>query len=118
MDSITIGQIGLFLTFIAGLITAFATIYRWLKKWLDKLFAAQLKDIDDRIKSVEKRVDAVDQEACKNYLVTLLSDAERGKPLDEIEKERFYEQYEHYVKNGGNSYIKSKVERLKAENKI
>ena len=118
MEQITIGQIGLFLTFVAGIITAFGVIYKWLKKFLDKLFAAQLKDIDERIKAVEKRVEAVDQEACKNYLVTLLSDVERGKTLDEIEKERFYEEYEHYIKHGGNSYIKSKVERMKNENKI
>ena len=41
-----------------------------------------------------------------------------GNPLDDISKQRFYEQYEHYTRLGGNSYVSSEVERLRKEGKL
>ena len=63
-------------------------------------------------------VKEVDMNACKNFLVRSLGDIEKGVPLDEIEKERLWEQYEHYQKIGGNSYIKRKVEHLQEQGKL
>ena len=57
-------------------------------------------------------------QACKNYLVSFLSDVEKDELTDEIERERFWEQYQHYTEHGGNSYIKRKVEKLKSEGKL
>ena len=47
-----------------------------------------------------------------------LTVSEQDEPIDEIERERFWEQYEHYVKCGGNSYIQRKVENLKQAGKL
>lgn len=67
------------------------------------------------ISSVRVELKKVDMESTKNYLVMVLSDIEKGKKMDEIESERFWEQYRHYTEAGGNSYIKRRVERYKEE---
>ena len=106
------------ITTLAGLIGACATIYGYLKKGIDKLFEVQLQKIEKRLDAVDEHIADVDINATKNYLVQVLSDVEQGAPFDEIEKERFYEQYQHYQNVGGNSYIKRKVETLQNEGKL
>lgn len=117
-EQITIGQILVAVASLAAFIAGFSTIYHFIRKALNKLFEEQTKNIDDRIDKLEKRVDRNNIESCKNFLVLFLSDVERGKVIDEIELARFYEEYEHYQSKGGNSYIKHKVEKLKAEKKL
>lgn len=111
LEDITIGQIGLALTYIVGLIGSIAFLYTKIRTWIKDAFKEDFKTLRDDIREV-------DVNACKNYLVSFLSDVEKDKNLDEIEKERFWEQYEHYQKIGGNSYIKRKVEQLQKENKL
>lgn len=117
-ESITIGQIAVSAAFIAGLIGACGTIYHFIKKALNKLFKDQTKAFNDRLDTLEERVDRNNLESCKNYLVYFLSDVDHGEEIDDIQLERFYEEFEHYSKAGGNSYIKHKVEKLKAEGKL
>lgn len=66
---------------------------------------------------LEKSINQVQLDNCKNYLVQLISASER-RELSLAEKERFYENYDNYIKLGGNSYIHNEVERLKKEGKI
>lgn len=54
---------------------------------------------------------------CKNYLVQAIAKAD-SVGLAPIEKERYWENYDLYDKNGGNSYIHTETERLKKEGKI
>lgn len=117
-EQITLGQIAVAFAFIAGLIGACGTIYHFIRKALNKLFTDQLKAFDNRLDVLETRVDRNNLESCKNYLVYFLSDVDHGKEVDEIELSRFYEEYEFYCKAGGNSYIKHKYEKLKAEGKL
>ena len=72
----------------------------------------------DSINNLSGKVDDVDMNSCKNFLVRFLADAEQGNEIDEIEKERFYEVYEHYTKKGGNSYIHDKYDKLKKSGKL
>ena len=118
MEGITLGQIALTVTFLVGLISGIGYLKTNLKKWVTDSLKDEFRSLDSRIKDLQKQVNDVDIENCKNCLVQQLSDAERGVKWDEIELERFYEQYEHYQEKGGNSYIKSKVEKLKAEGKL
>lgn len=111
MENVTLGQIAEVFAFFAALIASCGVIYHFIKKALNKLFAEQLE-------AINKRVDTIDLNACKNYLVMFLSNVERGEKIDEIELERFYEQYEYYTNHKGNSYIKHKVEKLKQEGKL
>lgn len=118
MSQITLGQIGLAVTFLVGLITGIGYLHTQMKTWMTELLKDQLNSISSKLDGLEKKIDDVDLESCKNYLVTFISKIEKGSEVDEIEKERFWEQYQHYEKIGGNSYIKRKVEQLKADGKL
>lgn len=125
MENITLGQIAVALSFVVGLITSILYLKKHLKEWVfsavKEQFDALGKEIgevrDDNKVTVE-RLKVVDLESTKNYLVYYLSKIERGEKTEEIEKERFWEQFGHYTKAGGNSYIKQKVEQLKREGKL
>lgn len=123
MEQITIGQIAAIVVFLAALITGGVKIKDAVKKWLTatlkESFDAQKKETDEIKKTVEEiksQLNTVDLENCKNYLVTFLAEVERGEIKDAIELQRFWEEYEHYSAKGGNSYIKEKVQKLKAKN--
>ena len=118
MEQITIGQISIAIAFVGSLISGGIYLHQMVKKYLTKALGDELKAINDNIKELQRRVEAVDMEATKNYLVSFLSKAEKEVWIDELEVQRFYEQYQHYDKLGGNSYIKRKTEQLKAEGKI
>lgn len=121
MEQITIGQAAGALALIVAIIAGVNSLKKSIKEWLN----AALKEnfdrvdkrfdgLDKRLDGLEKRLDSVDTENCKNYLVTFLAEAARGEMKDETEMQRFWEEYEHYQKLGGNSYIKNKVSELKA----
>lgn len=118
MDTITIGQIAVALTFVIGIISSISYLKTHLKEWISGSLKDNFDKIDKNLDAITKRVEEVDLQACKNYLVLFLADIEKGVPVDEIEKERFFEQEEHYYKLGGNSYIKKKIEALEKEGKL
>lgn len=118
MEQITLGQIAEWVAFCVALIGGLTYLHLQLKKWVSAMLKEEFEPINKKLDMVNQALDSVDLENCKNFLVVILADVEKGNPLDEIEKERFWEEYGHYVDKGGNSYIKTKVERLKAENKI
>ena len=97
------------------------SIKTWVEKLLDDKFkdvAKQITEVRSEIAAVDSKVSRVDMETCKNFLVRYLADVERGEFVAEPEKQRFWEEYEHYTENGGNSYVKEWVERLKKEGKM
>ena len=129
MENVTMQELSVARSFLAGIIISGGVVGRWLKGWLEKVFDKQMKTFTDEfdkqteaftkdITEITKRLDKVDMNGTKNFLVRCLSDLERGEPMSEIEKERFSEQYDFYVEHDGNSYIKTKVERLRAEGKL
>ena len=118
MEQITIGEIAVAVAFLAALISGVGVLSKKTKDWINKAMEKQLDEIGKGIKDLGERIDSVDMQATKNFLVARLSEVEKGTPLDDIETERFWEEYEHYSKIGGNSYIKRKVEQLKTDGKI
>lgn len=79
-----------------------------VKKWMDKLICP-----------ITKKLDIIDKNQCRNFLVDFLSDIENGIVKDDIQIKRAYEVYDHYVDDlHGNSYVHDKFERLKKEGKI
>lgn len=119
MENITVGQIAIAVAFIAALITGGIKIKDAVKKWLENLLKEKFDEVRKEIKAVSDKVDNlesslfdVDLENCKNYLVTYISEVKRGESKDEIEKQRFWEEYKHYTDKGGNSYIRHDVEEL------
>lgn len=87
---------------IGSLLTAITTICVFCKKVIEKGF-----------KPINEKIDALDINQCKNFLVTFLKAVEKGETMDEVETQRAYEVYDHYVKDlKGNSYIHAKWEKL------
>ena len=118
MDKITLGEIATALAFLVALGGSIVAIITALKKALKKLLDDQLKAIIDRLNRTDEKIAQIDTDACKNFLVQALSAADRGEQLTTEERMRLSEEFEHYTKNGGNSYIKDWHSRLHNEGKI
>ena len=66
-------------------------------------------------KDLDEKIDEVQMDNCKNYLVQAIAKVEAGGKLSPVEMERYYENYDTYTKLGGNSYIHSETEKLEKE---
>lgn len=113
MESITIGQMAAALAFIVAIIAGLTSLKKSIKTGIESALKDKFDELEKSNKEILKRLDAVDIENCKNFLVTFLAEVARGEMKDETELQRFWEEYEHYQKLGGNSYIRNKVEELK-----
>lgn len=107
MEQITLGDLARWAAFAVTIGGSIAAIIRGVNKAVGKL-----------LEPVVKQIESVDRENCKNFLVTFLAETERGQEHDQIELERFHEQFEHYKSIGGNSYIKAKVDKLQKDGKL
>ena len=118
MEQITMGDIGTWLGFLAALIGSCSAIFLAIKKLIKKLFATQTAGIMAELDAQKTTLNRIDLEGTKNFPVNVLSAAERGEQMTEIQRIRVREQYDHYTAAGGNSYIKDWYSKLKAEEKI
>ncbi len=92
---------------ISTFITAVTTIIVAIKKTLKKMF-----------EPINTKIDNIDLEQARNYLVDFLADIENGVQKDECQIERAYELYDHYTKDlHGNSYIHAKWGKVMEERK-
>ena len=97
MENITIGQIGTFLGLLAGIISSTGVIMVFLQKVLKKTIKNELEPMSEQINKICDDVKTLDTNQCKNFLVRFLADVEQNNELDEVEKERAYEVYDHYT---------------------
>ena len=118
MTEITLGQIAAAIAFLVALLTGGSYLIKQLKAAIVQALKDQFDPINKKIDGLDKKIDQVDMQATKNFLVQFLSDIEKGMLIDEIQKERFWEQYKHYTVIGGNSYIKKKVDQLERDGKL
>lgn len=108
MEEITLGQIRDLMLWVTAFGTATFTIVKAVKKAIASGF-----------KPIEAKIDKVDLNATKNYLVQQIGEIDRNGHIDGATKVRFYEQLQHYEKDlNGNSYIHDEVGRLKKEGKL
>ena len=118
MNEITIGQISATI----ACIVAFITGVKYLLDSMKKLLESALKPTNDKIDKIEKKLSddmgKIDLNATKNFLVSQIQEIKKEGNIDDITKQRFYEQFEHYKSLGGNSFIASEVERLRKEGKL
>ena len=75
-------------------------------------------EIEDLRGQLKKETTELKLENCKNYLVSAIVKAESGQQLAPIETELFFENYDIYISNGGDSFIHTATEKLKKEGKI
>lgn len=113
MGNWTVEQIATGLAILVGVVSGVTYLTKQLKDWIEKLLDSKFKDLNARIDSIEDKIDKVDTETCKNFLVRFLADVENGTVIFDAEKQRFWEEYEHYISTGGNSYVKEWVDKLK-----
>ena len=118
METITIGWVIGGVAVLVAFIKGVKYLQDSMKEWVTNLLNEPFDDLKKQIGGLQEKVDEVDMSTCKNFLVARIAEVEKGNQLDEIEKERFWEQYEHYSKIGGNSYIQRKVDELKDEGKL
>ena len=119
MENITLGQISIAIAFIVALIGGIKYLLNDFKKIIDKA----LKPTNDKIDHIENKLTSemlkIDMNATKNFLVSRLHEIKKNDDvLDDITKERFLEQFEHYKSLGGNSYIANEIDRLQKEGKL
>lgn len=102
MENITLGQISNLLLFIVELGGVTITIIVAMKKILNK-----------QLEPINQKIDKLDLNDCKNFLVRFLADVERGQSMDEVEEKRSHDVYDHYRNDlNGNSYIEDKWNKL------
>lgn len=118
MENITIGQIAVAVAFVVALIGGLTSLKKLITKGIEDALKTKFESIEKSQKEILKRIEMVDLENCKNYIITYLSEAARGEQKDEIEIKRFYEELEHYYACGGNSYVRHKVEELQKKGLI
>lgn len=115
---ITLGQISAFLGLIAGLIASISAIMLFLQKSLKKVIKNEIEPMSIQINKINDNIKGLDVSQCKNFLVRFLADVEQGNVLDEVEKERAYEIYDHYTNDlKQNSYIHKRWSQLMEKEK-
>ena len=118
MENITLQDISLAITFMVGFIGGVGFLYKSMKGFLEKIIKEQFEPFQNSLDDLQETVEKVDMESCKNFIVRCLGDFENGNTISDIEQERFWEEYEHYLNSGGNSYVKHRVEKLQSEGKL
>jgi len=87
---------------VAGIITSITVIITAV----NKIFVKKLEPIN-------KKMDYLDKNHCKDFLSEFLEDKKNGKPIDDVREKRAYEVYDHYTNDlNGNSYIHDSWEKL------
>ena len=118
MENITIGQIASWIALLGGIITGGTLILKNLKKWMEQALNEKFNGIDYRLDEMKEQIENADLNSTKNFLVRTLSDIEKDVLVDDSVMQRFWEQYDHYKDNGGNSYIREKVQSLRERGKL
>lgn len=136
MEGITLGQVAIWVAFAVALITGIKYLISNMKSGVTALFRDEFKSLDEKFKSLGERMEKLENkiadvdtrmgdkldraniESCKNFIVGRIAIIDRGESLGEVEAERFWEEYDYYIKHNGNSYIKNKVEQLQKEGKL
>ena len=99
---ITIEQISIFLTFLISFISSLDFLYKKIKLQVEKT-----------LDPISKSIEQLDISQCKNFLVNFLSNIESSEQIDELQKQRAYEIYDHYTNDlKQNSYIHKRWEEL------
>lgn len=106
MENITIGQIKDVILFLTALFGGIGILYGLLMKGISKL----LEPINEALKTER-------QQRIKSDLTTFMYLAEKDN-ISEEQKQLAHEEYDEYIKNGGNSFIKNKFDELVKEHKI
>ena len=80
---------------------------------IDKKFQEALEPVNEKLNTIDDRIDKIDKNECKNYLTEFLEDIKKGVPKSDIQIQRATEVYDHYVNDLHlNTYIHDSWEKL------
>ena len=87
--------------------------------FLDKLLDSKFKTTNSKIDDLATALRTLDVQTTRNFLVRYLADIERGQYIYDSEKQQFWNEYDHYIKElKENSFIEKWVERLEEQGKL
>lgn len=109
------------ITIIASLIGSLGVICAFLKKRIDtaveKIQKPILEKVENNQKEVLEKIAKLDENHCKDYLISFLNDVKNGVHKNQYEISRAHDVYEHYTNVlHKNSYIHAMWEEV-MENK-
>lgn len=79
---------------------------------IDRKFQEALEPINDKLNTIDERIDKIDKNECKNYLTEFLEDIKNGVHKSDIQVQRATEVYDHYINDLHlNTYIHDNWER-------
>lgn len=115
----TLLDISIVVIFIVGLIKGVKYLKKTIKEFFQGLLNDQFEAMNKKLDDMQDTMTSIDTQSCKNFLVRYLADIDRGAFIYESERQRFWEEYDHYIKDlGENSFIKEWVAKLKEEGKL
>lgn len=119
IQNITLFEISVIALFFVGLIRGIQELKKSIKESIQKLLEDQFDNVNKKLDDIRADTTKLDVQACKNFLVRYLADIERGDIIYDPERQRFWEEYDHYTDDlNENSFIKEWVVRLKEEGKL
>lgn len=119
IQDLTLEQISVAILFIVGLIGGVKYLRKEIREALDKLLDEKLSGINTKLDKMQDSITELDTQTTKNFLVRYLADIEREDIIFDTERQRFWEEYDHYTEElGKNSFIKEWVNRLNREGKL
>ena len=119
MENITIGQVAAAVAFLVALGVGFKTIKCWTVAAIKAAVKEELGQLSGEIKELHTELKKEDKQKTKNFLVARLNEIEKGETWSDAERQRFFEQYDHYTNDlNGNTYIKTAVKKYEDEGKI
>lgn len=107
---------------IAGAITSFTVIMKFLNNYLNKTISLAVSDAVDPIKiqlsRMEDKIDDNDLERCKSDLMIYIEQYKGRRKMSDLQFEHMFKVYDYYrFELHGNSYIKNEMEKIiKKEN--
>lgn len=119
MENITLGQMAAGAAFLVAFVLSLKKIKEWTIDAIKAAVKEELGELSEEIQSLQSELRKEDKEKTKNFLVARLNEIENGETWSDIERQRFYEQYDHYTNDlNGNTYIKKAVDVYEAAGKI
>lgn len=118
IEEVTLGNVLVSVTFIVGLITGIKKLKTTINDWFKEQLSPKLEPIEKSVNKINEKIDMMEMEFYKSWLVLFMSNIEREEQIDEVEHMLFEEIYKKYTERGGNSYIHRKYDKLKSEGKL
>ena len=115
MEHLTIGEIGTFIAFLAGLIGGILTLFRHAKNGMKEMLKGEFQGVNNQITEIQKDVKEVREigrnnakNGKRNEILLMINT--QPEKVDEIERA-----FEDYKELGGNGYIDSLIKAWREE---